>query len=58
MIVTLHTDTLSSLDQIQRFLDGTDEVAFHAPDATQRRAWIERVLRQFAYARRRDPQNQ
>lgn len=53
MIVTLHTDTLSSLEQIQRFLDGTDEVVFHAPDPAQRRAWIERVLRQFAYARRR-----
>jgi len=49
--VTLHTDTLASLDQIQRFLDGTDEVAFHAPDPVQRRAWIEWVLRQFAYAR-------
>ena len=56
MIVTLHTDTLASLDQIQRFLDGTDEVVFHAPDPAQRRAWIDRVLRQFAYARRRRPE--
>ena len=32
MIVTLHTDHLSSLEQIERFLDGTAEIDFRAPD--------------------------
>lgn len=52
MIVTLHTDHLSSLDQIEGFLHGTAEIDFRAPDRTARRAWIERVLRQFRYAQR------
>lgn len=52
MIVTLHTDHLSSLEQIEHFLNGTAEIDFHAPDRAARRAWIERVLRQFCYAQR------
>ena len=50
--MTLHTDHLSSLEQIERFLNGTIEIDFHAPDRAARRAWIERVLRQFRYAQR------
>lgn len=53
MIVTLHTDTLASLEQIERFLDGTGAVSFHAPDLQERRDWIGRVLRQFRYPERR-----
>jgi len=45
MIVTLHTDTLASLEQIERFLDGTGAVSFHAPDPQERRDWIGRVNR-------------
>jgi transposase InsO family protein len=52
MIVTLHTDHLSSLEQIERFLNGTAEIDFHASDRTARRAWIEQVLRQFRYPQR------
>jgi transposase InsO family protein len=52
MIVTLHTDHLTSLEQIERFLHGTTEIDFRAPDRAARRAWIERVLRQFRYAQR------
>jgi transposase InsO family protein len=52
MIVTLRTDQLFHLEQIQRFLDGTLEVAFHAPDRKARRAWIATVLKRFRYAQR------
>lgn len=52
MIVTLHTEHLSSLEQIERFLNGTAEIDFRAPDRTTRRDWIERVLHQFHYAHR------
>lgn len=52
MIVTLHTDHLTSLEQIERFLHGTTEIDFRAPDRAARRVWIERVLRQFRYAQR------
>lgn len=52
MIVTLHTEHLTRFDQIERFLDGTAEVDFRAPDRASRRDWIGRVLRQFRYAQR------
>lgn len=52
MIVTLHTEHLTSLEQIERFLDGTAEIDFRAPDRSARRDWIEHVLRQFRYAQR------
>lgn len=52
MIVTLHTDQLTRLEQIEQFLDGTTDIAFRAPEATTRRAWIEGVLRRFVYSRR------
>jgi transposase InsO family protein len=52
MIVTLHTDQLTRLEQIEAFLNGTAEVDFRAPDRTARRAWIAQVLRQFRYAQR------
>lgn len=50
--MTLHTNRLTNLEQIERFLHGTSDIAFSAPDRTARRTWIERVLRQFRYARR------
>ena len=50
--MTLHTDHLSSLEQIERFLNGTADIDFRAPDRAARRAWIERVLRQFHYTHR------
>ena len=50
--MTLHTDHLTSLEQIERFLNGTTEVDFRAPDRSMRRDWIERVLRQFHYPHR------
>ena len=52
MIVTLYTEHLTRFEQIERFLDGTAEVDFRAPDRASRRAWIGRVLRQFCYAQR------
>lgn len=52
MIVTLHTEHLTRLDQIERFLDGTSEIDFRAPQRSSRREWIGRVLRQFRYAQR------
>jgi hypothetical protein len=52
MIVTLHTEHLTSLEQIERFLDGTLEVDFHAPDRTSRRDWIGAVLRRFRHTHR------
>ena len=42
MIVTLHTDHLSSLEQIERFLDGTTEIDFRAPDAKGRQRRVYR----------------
>ena len=50
--MTLHTDHLTRIEQIERFLNGTAEIDFRAPDRAARRAWIERVLRQFRYAQR------
>ena len=37
--MTLHTKHLTSLEQIESFLDGTAEIDFRAPDRTARRAW-------------------
>ena len=53
MIVTLRTDQLSRLEEIEQFLDGTVDVEFRAPDPAARRAWIERVLRRFGYRERK-----
>src|SRR5688572_22132862 len=53
MIVTLHTEHLTRVDQIERFLDGTSNVDFRAPDRGARRAWIGQVLRRFGYPKRR-----
>jgi len=52
MIVTLHTEHLTRLDQIERFLDGTSDIDFRAPERSSRREWIGRVLRQFRFAQR------
>lgn len=52
MIVTLHTEHLTRFEQIERFLNGTADINFRAPDRAARREWIERVLRQFHYTHR------
>lgn len=52
MIVTLRTDQLTRLEQVEAFLNGTTDVDFRAPDGANRRVWIERVVRRFGYARR------
>ena len=49
MIVTLHTEQLTTLEQIEHFLNGTSDIELRVPDPAARRAWIERVLRQFRY---------
>ena len=51
--MTLHTQNVASLEQIERFLEGTSEIDFRAPDRASRRDWIAQVLRQFHYAKRR-----
>ena len=52
MIVTLHTEHLTTLEQIEHFPNGTADVDLRVPNRAARRAWIERVLRQFRYAHR------
>jgi len=52
MIVTLFTDQLTHLAQIEQFLAGTTDITFRAADPAARRAWIERVVRRFGYAQR------
>lgn len=52
MIVTLHTDQLTTLEQVEAFLNGTADIAFQAPDRAARRHWIAGVLRGFRYAQR------
>jgi hypothetical protein len=52
MIVTLYTDQLTRLEQIEQFLDGTTNIEFRAPGGAARRAWIEQVVRRFGYAQR------
>jgi transposase InsO family protein len=56
MIVTLHTDRLTSLEQIERFLNGSTDIAFRAPDRAARREWIAEVLRRFRYGQRTRPE--
>lgn len=49
MIVTLHTQSLTSLDEVRAFLDGNATVTFTAPVAEERYRWLESTLRQFRY---------
>ena len=49
MIVTLHTQSLASLDEVRAFLDGNAAVTFTAPVAPARYRWLETTLRQFRY---------
>ena len=51
--MTLRTEHLTNLEQIERFLDGTAEIDFRAPDRSARRDWIEQVLRRFRYGSQR-----
>lgn len=51
MIVTLHTDQLTTLEQVESFLNGTAEIVFRAPDGAARRTWIAGVLCRFRYRR-------
>ncbi len=49
MIVTLDTARLRTIEQVQAFMEGTVAVGFSPPSASERYAWIERTLNQFAY---------
>ena len=50
MIVTLNTETLTSLDEVRAFLEGNTSVSFSAPDPAERYRWLEATLRQFHYS--------
>ena len=52
MIVTLHTQAISTLDQVRAFLDGAADVAFTPVDSSDRHAWLAAMLRQFGYRQR------
>lgn len=47
--MTLHTQSLVSLDEVRAFLDGNAAVTFTAPVAEERYRWLEATLRQFRY---------
>ncbi|MDA3915321.1 hypothetical protein [Oleiagrimonas sp.] len=47
--MTLHTQSLTSLDEVRAFLDGNATVTFTAPEAEERYRWLEATLRQFRY---------
>ncbi len=49
--MTLHTHTLTSLDEVRAFLEGTSTVTFTTPDTGERHRWLEASLRQFGYDR-------
>lgn len=53
MIVTLKTQTLSSLEQVRSFLAGTVAVPFTTPTRQNRHHWLAQSLKQFDYARLR-----
>lgn len=55
MIVTLNTQSLSSLAEVRAFLDGAAEVAFSAPPSANRHAWLAATLRQFHYGTLKRP---
>ena len=47
--MTLHTQLLTSLEEVRAFLDGNAAVTFAAPVAEERYRWLETTLRQFRY---------
>jgi transposase InsO family protein len=49
MIVTLDTRRLTSVADMQAFLDGSDALSFQSPDAAGRRTWLADLLRRFRY---------
>jgi len=49
MIVTLNTQSLSSLDEVRAFLAGNASVSFDAPVGGDRYGWLSATLRQFRY---------
>ena len=49
MIVTLNTQSLSSLADVRAFLHGNAEVGFSAPPQADRHAWLAATMRQFHY---------
>ncbi|MGH8279535.1 MAG: integrase catalytic domain-containing protein [Gammaproteobacteria bacterium] len=49
MLVTLNTQSLSSLSEVRAFLDGSAEVTFSAPPEAGRQVWLAATLRQFRY---------
>lgn len=47
--MTLNTQSLTSLDEVRAFLEGSAAVSFTAPDASERYRWLEATWRQFRY---------
>lgn len=45
--MTLHAQSLASLDKVRAFLDGTVAVVFTAPVTKKRYRWLEATLHQF-----------
>ena len=46
----LNTQSLVSLDEVRAFLEGNSAVSFSPPPDAERYSWVDRTLRQFAYA--------
>ena len=51
MIVTLKTQGLQTLEQIQAFLEGAQPLGFDAPTRENAYTWISDELRRFQYKR-------
>jgi transposase InsO family protein len=51
MIVTLHTDALQTLEQVQAFLNGSTALELHIPERDAAYQWISATLRHFRYAK-------
>lgn len=51
MIVTLHTQRLQTLTQVQAFVSGSDPVSFTLTDRHVAYEWMADTLRQFGYVR-------
>lgn len=47
--MTLNTQSLTSLDEIRAFLDGSSAVGFESPAGESRYPWLAATLRQFHY---------
>jgi hypothetical protein len=52
-MLTVMTTRIVTLEQVQAFLDGTEQVEFEVPGGRERRVWIEQTLVQLGYVRLR-----